>query len=60
MDKIERATKYRTLSGFEKKLTALINKSRLENYSNTPDFILADYLMNCLMTYEKIHNDNEE
>jgi len=33
-------------SNFEKELTELINKHCLENESNSPDFILAEYIMN--------------
>jgi hypothetical protein len=36
---------------FERELEQLINKHSMENASNTPDFILADYLMKCLETY---------
>ena len=45
---------------FAKELEELINKHSIENFSNTPDFILADYLMNCLEAYHsiKIKNDN--
>lgn len=32
-------------------LTALLNKYNAENVSNTPDWILADYLMGCLANY---------
>ena len=45
---------------FQKELRALINKHCLENRSNTADFILAEYLVDCLKSYEKIHNRNEE
>jgi hypothetical protein len=38
-------------SEFERELEVLINKHSMENASNTPDFILADYLMKCLETY---------
>lgn len=38
---------------FKKKLSSLINRYSLENGSNTPDFILAEYLVNCLKTYNK-------
>lgn len=38
---------------FEKDLEHLINKHSLENDSNTPDFILAHYLVECL------HNLND-
>lgn len=33
---------------FEKELEALINRWSKENASNTPDFILAGYLRQCL------------
>jgi len=36
---------------FEKELEQLINKYSMENDSNTPDFILAEYLSNCLKTF---------
>lgn len=36
---------------FERELTALLNKYSKENASDTPDFILANYLINCLNTY---------
>jgi hypothetical protein len=37
---------------FQKELTKLINKYSLENKSNTPDFILASYLVGCLRNFE--------
>jgi len=36
---------------FKKELEQLINKYSMENDSNTPDFILAEYLSNCLRTF---------
>ncbi len=33
---------------FEEQLRELINSNSIENYSNTPDFILAKYLVGCL------------
>lgn len=36
------------ISEFEHHLTALINRYSLENETNLPDFILADYLVRCL------------
>jgi hypothetical protein len=36
---------------FEQELTTLINKHSLENQSNTPDYILAQYLQSCLNAY---------
>ena len=38
---------------FKKELAALINKYSLENGSDTPDYILADYFLDCLKAYEK-------
>ena len=43
-----------------KELAEVINKNSIENNSNTPDFILAEYLYDCLLSYEKIHNANEK
>ena len=37
---------------FSKELENLINKHSIENGSNTPDFILAEYMMNCLRAFE--------
>lgn len=39
------------IEAFKKDLTALINQHCLENESNTPDFILADYLVHCLEAF---------
>jgi hypothetical protein len=44
----------RTYEGFREELISLINKSSMENYSGTPDFILAEYLMNCLKNFDEI------
>jgi hypothetical protein len=37
-----------------------INRNSLENRSNTPDFLLAQYLMDCLKAYENVHDANEK
>lgn len=39
------------LTDFEKELTKLINNFSIENTCNTPDFILAKYLTNCIRTF---------
>jgi len=39
------------MTEFEKKLAALINECSMENGSNTPDFLLAKYLVGCLVNY---------
>lgn len=38
---------------FKTELEHLINKHSKENKSNTPDFILADYMANCLDVYNR-------
>ena len=37
---------------FRKELEELINRFSLENNSNTPDFILAEYLKNSLKSFD--------
>ncbi len=39
------------LAIFQKELTALINKWSIENTCDTPDYILAAFLVNCLKTF---------
>ena len=36
------------MSAFRKEIENIINRGSKENDSNTPDFILANYLCNCL------------
>lgn len=45
---------------FTKELTSLINRYSIENGSNTPDFILAKYLVNCLTVFEMRVNEREK
>ena len=40
------------MTEFETELSNLINKHSMENRSNTPDFILAQYLLGCLVAFE--------
>jgi hypothetical protein len=35
-------------TGFETELTELLNRHSIENESNTPDFVLALFVRNCL------------
>lgn len=44
-----RLDKFNTL---RKEIEEAINKVSAENESNTPDFILAEYLMNCLENFD--------
>ncbi len=46
--------------GFEKELEQLINKYSIENESNTPDFILASYLRDCLNAFNKITKERDK
>ena len=39
------------MENFEKELEILINKHSMENDSNTPDYILAEYLNSCLKLF---------
>ena len=48
---IEELVKEIDMNNFEAELTALINKYSLENGSDTPDFILADFLIGCLESW---------
>ena len=38
---------------FTKELTALINKYSIKNQSDIPDYILANYLVNCLQNFNE-------
>jgi hypothetical protein len=40
------------MTEFEKELESLINRTSQENGSDTPDFLLAGYLTDCLKAYE--------
>ena len=39
------------LTAFEQEVRKLINRYSIEKYSNTPDFILAEYLSGCLNAF---------
>lgn len=41
---------------FKEELIALLNKHSLENGSNTPDYILADYVIACLKVFDETVN----
>lgn len=45
---------------FEKELQTLINRYSQENGSNTPDFILAEYLSLCLKVFNETTNKREK
>jgi len=41
-------------------LAAILNQHYAENGSNTPDFILADYMLDCLRAFEKCSRSREK
>ncbi len=43
-------------STLEDEIRAAINKASRENASNTPDFILAEFLLGCLTAFENATN----
>lgn len=45
---------------FRTELCSLLNKFSRENQSNTPDYILRDYLMSCLKAFEQATNRRTE
>lgn len=45
---------------FRAELEHIINRSSMENGSNTPDFILAEYLADCLAAFDKAVNRRAE
>ena len=44
---------------FRKELTSLINRHSRENVSDTPDFILAEYLTDCLAVFDRTTRERE-
>ncbi len=43
----------------EGKLRILLNSESREQDSNTPDFVLAEFMMNCLDAFELANNKRE-
>lgn len=39
----------------QQEIRAAINRHSRENVSCTPDFLLAEYLVDCLVAFEKLH-----
>lgn len=56
MTQLKRSIEYDNL---RKDIEEAINNHSLENNSNTPDFILAEYLTDCLETFDKAINKRE-
>lgn len=47
------------MTDFEKELERLINRHSMENASNTPDWILAQYLKVCLDAFDQAVQQRE-
>ena len=45
---------------FENELAALLNRHSMENGSNSPDIVLATYLMGCLTTFNQAVKRREQ
>lgn len=53
-------TKMEYRPGFEKELTTLINRYSKENESDTPDFIISEYISNCLTAFNGAVKNREK
>lgn len=48
------------MSNLRKEIAEVINRNSAEHWSDTPDFILAEYLGDCLNAYDKAVNAREK
>ena len=48
------------LDQLEKEFAKVINRNSVENWNNTPDFILAKYLIDCLKVFSDINRNREQ
>lgn len=48
------------MSDLRKEIETSINRASAENGSNTPDFILAEYLVDCLAAFDKASRAREK
>lgn len=44
----------------QQELASLLNRWSQERQSNTPDFVLAEYMLNCLAAWNKAMRDREK
>jgi len=47
------------IEDFRKELEILLNRTSMESGSNTPDFILARYLLDCLLAFDNAVTSRE-
>lgn len=48
------------LDSFKKELAFLVNKYSLENQTDTPDYVIADYLVRCLRNWNTTYQEREK
>ncbi len=60
VDHIVRDNQQLDRSRLIKDIAAVLNKHSVENESNTPDFILAQYLVMCLFAFNKAVNGRSD
>jgi len=56
MTDLESIQRHKNIEEFENALTVLINKYSMENLCDTPDYILAQFLVTCLQNYSHAVN----
>jgi hypothetical protein len=47
------------VNDFERDLAEVLNKHSMDNGSNTPDYILARYLIRCLDNFREVNQERE-
>jgi hypothetical protein len=47
------------MTNLQKELESVLNKASRENESNTPDFILAEFMLRCLIAFESASKQRE-
>lgn len=52
--KVSKNEQIRNIEKFRTEVRGLVNRLSIDGECNTPDFILADYLVNCLQNYAEI------
>ena len=52
MPKIEKTEEDRKYDEFVRDIATVINRHSWERFSNTPDFVLAEYMVGCLTVFE--------
>ena len=48
------------MNSLQNELRAILNKYSAENGSNTPDFLLAQFLLGCLAAFDEATRQREE